>query len=137
MRAADVLLVIGLWIRPPSIPLAGWCLLTAAIFHPASGDPSRIVNLLENLTKAGLFLMLAEYGSPSTSCGRPRTRSRPRPSDGDAGRPGTPMDRIAASGRAGAPEDRALSAAALGMSIRMRDFGSAAPVRLRKSAEEG
>ena len=33
-----LLLLTGLWVRPLALPLAGWCLLTAFVFHAAWGD---------------------------------------------------------------------------------------------------
>jgi putative oxidoreductase len=54
----------GLWIRPLSILLAGWCLLTAAIFHTAWGDLNQMVHFLKNMTMAGGFLIVAKAGAP-------------------------------------------------------------------------
>jgi putative oxidoreductase len=59
-----ILLLTGLWIRPLSILLAGWCLLTASIFHTAFGDPNQMVHFLKNMTMAGGFLILARAGAP-------------------------------------------------------------------------
>ena len=73
---AGALLVLGYGIRPLSILLAGWCLLTAAIFHTAFGDPNQVVNFLKNLTMAGLFLMLARTGSPAMSLDAARASRR-------------------------------------------------------------
>ena len=56
---AGVLLVLGLWIRPVSILLAGWCLLTAVIFHTAFSDQNQLVNFFKNMTMAGGFLLIA------------------------------------------------------------------------------
>ena len=57
--SAGLLLAIGLWIRPVSILLAGWCLLTAAIFHTAFADQNQLVNFFKNMTMAGGFLLIA------------------------------------------------------------------------------
>ena len=54
-----LLLLIGLWIRPVSILLAGWCLLTAAIFHTAFSDQNQMINFFKNMTMAGGFLLIA------------------------------------------------------------------------------
>jgi putative oxidoreductase len=37
--AAGALLLAGFLVRPVSVLLAGWCLLTAAIFHTKFSDP--------------------------------------------------------------------------------------------------
>jgi putative oxidoreductase len=60
-----LLLVIGLWIRPVSILLAGWCLLTASIFHTAWGDQTQLMMFLKNLVMAGGFLILFKHGASS------------------------------------------------------------------------
>src|ERR1700722_11349730 len=62
-----VLLLVGLGIRPLSLVLAGWCLLTAAIFHTAWSDQIQQMMFLKNMTMAGGFLMLAKTGSWSAS----------------------------------------------------------------------
>ena len=60
---SGLLLIIGLGIRPLSVVLAAWCLLTAAIFHTNVSDPGQMINLLKNFAMAGGFLMLAKNGS--------------------------------------------------------------------------
>jgi putative oxidoreductase len=60
---AGIFLLIGLGIRPLALLLAGWCLLTAAIFHIAWADQIQQMMFLKNLTMAGGFLMLAKTGS--------------------------------------------------------------------------
>jgi hypothetical protein len=40
--------------------LAGWCLLTASIFHTELTDQEQRINFLKNLAMAGGFLVLAE-----------------------------------------------------------------------------
>lgn len=57
--SAGLLLAVGLWIRPVSILLAGWCLLTAIIFHTAFSDTNQLVNFFKNMTMAGAFLLIA------------------------------------------------------------------------------
>ena len=64
---AGILLLIGLWTRPLAFLLAGWCLLTAAIFHTAFADPNQMINFLKNLTMAGGFLLIARTGAPGLS----------------------------------------------------------------------
>ncbi len=58
------LLLAGLWTRPVALLLAGWCLLTAVIFHTAFADPIMFMMFLKNVTMAGGFLLLARTGAP-------------------------------------------------------------------------
>lgn len=62
-----ILLLIGLWTRPLALLLAGWCLLTALIFHTVFSDPMQMVNFLKNMAMAGGFLLLARTGAPGLS----------------------------------------------------------------------
>lgn len=64
---AGVLLVTGLWVRPLAILLAGWCILTAAIFHTDFADQNQLMNFLKNLTMAGAFAVIAAAGAPGMS----------------------------------------------------------------------
>ena len=61
--STGVLLIIGLWVRPASILLAGWCLLTASIFHTAWGDPTQLMMFFKNMVMAGGFLILFKHGA--------------------------------------------------------------------------
>jgi putative oxidoreductase len=61
------LLLIGLWTRPLSLLLAGWCFLTAFIFHMKWADPIQMIMFLKNMTMAGGFLLLASAGAPGFS----------------------------------------------------------------------
>jgi putative oxidoreductase len=65
--AGGILLLIGLGTRPLAVLLAGWCLLTAAIFHTAFGDQNQMINFLKNLPMTGGFLVLAKTGAPGLS----------------------------------------------------------------------
>lgn len=58
--ASGLMLLIGFYTKQISILLAGWCLLTAAIFHTKFDDPNEVVHLLKNLCMAGAFLALAD-----------------------------------------------------------------------------
>jgi len=58
-----LLLVVGLALRPVALALAGWCLVTAAIFHTAWSDQIQQIMFLKNLTMAGGFLLVAKTGS--------------------------------------------------------------------------
>ena len=59
---AGVLLMVGLYARPLSILLAGWCVLTAVIFHTRFSDLDQLMNFFKNMTIAGGFLMIAMTG---------------------------------------------------------------------------
>lgn len=43
-----------------AVLLAGWCLLTALIFHRQFSDLDQLMNFFKNLTMAGGFLRLAK-----------------------------------------------------------------------------
>ena len=64
---AGVLLALGLWLRPVSLLLAGWCVLTAVIFHTHFADLNQLMNFFKNTTMAAGFLMLAKSGSLGAS----------------------------------------------------------------------
>jgi putative oxidoreductase len=61
--ASGALLVVGIGLRPLAVFLAGWCLLTAAIFHTDWSDQIQQVMFLKNMTMAGGFLILARMSS--------------------------------------------------------------------------
>ena len=58
-----VLILLGLFTRPVAVVLAGWCLLTAIIFHAAFSDQNQMINFLKNLAMAGGFILLARHGA--------------------------------------------------------------------------
>lgn len=62
---SGTLLLLGLGLRPLGLVLAGWCLLTALIFHTDVADQNQTINFLKNLAMAGGFLLLAERGAPT------------------------------------------------------------------------
>jgi putative oxidoreductase len=62
--SSGVMLAAGFQVRPLSLVLAGWCVLTAAIFHTAFGDQVQQVMFLKNMVMAGGFLILASHGAP-------------------------------------------------------------------------
>ena len=57
---AGLCLFLGYWARPVAVLLAGWCLLTALIFHRQFSDLDQLMNFFKNLTMAGGFLWLAK-----------------------------------------------------------------------------
>ncbi|WP_131113838.1 DoxX family protein [Lichenihabitans psoromatis] len=62
-----LLLLIGLGTRPLALVLAGWCLLTALVFHTDFADQNQMINFFKNMTMAGGFLILARDGAPGFS----------------------------------------------------------------------
>ncbi len=56
---AGTLFFVGYGIRPVSVLLAGWCMLTAVIFHTAFGELDALMNFFKNGTMAGAFLLIA------------------------------------------------------------------------------
>ena len=64
---AGMLLLVGFCIRPVAMLLAGWCVLTAVIFHTEWSNLDQLRNFLKNMTMAAGFLMLAKNGSWSVS----------------------------------------------------------------------
>ena len=58
--AAGPCLLLGYRVRLVAFSLAGWCLLTARIFHRQFSDLDRLMNFFKNLTMAGEFLCLAK-----------------------------------------------------------------------------
>jgi putative oxidoreductase len=65
--AAGLLLLLGWFLRPVSVLLAGWCLLTAIIFHTKFSNLDQLMNFFKNMTMAGGFLILARHGSSGAS----------------------------------------------------------------------
>lgn len=76
---SGVLLLLGLWTRPLGVLLAGWCLLTAAIFHTAFADQNQLINFLKNLAMAGGFLLLARADATGLSLDGRRVGTSRRP----------------------------------------------------------
>lgn len=64
---AGLLVVLGYGTRVIALLLAGFCLLTAAIFHHQFSDQIQLVMFLKNISMAGGFLLLASVGSGSLS----------------------------------------------------------------------
>ena len=57
------LILIGFLTRPTAVVLAGWCLVTAVIFHTAFSDQNQMINFLKNMAMAGGFILLARHGA--------------------------------------------------------------------------
>ena len=67
---AGLALLLGLAARPAALLLAGFCIVTALIFHRDFGDQFQQIMFLKNVAMAGGLLLLARDGSPSLSLGR-------------------------------------------------------------------
>jgi putative oxidoreductase len=62
-----LLVLFGLWARWAAIALAGFCVLTALLFHLPSGE---MIDLQKNVAMAGGFLLLARFGPGGWSIDR-------------------------------------------------------------------
>jgi putative oxidoreductase len=62
---AGVLVALGYHTRVIALLLAGFCLVTAAIFHHQFADQVQMIMFLKNIAMAGGFLLLAAVGSGS------------------------------------------------------------------------
>lgn len=74
---AGLALVAGFQTRLVAPLLAGYCVLTAAIFHHTMADQIQLIMFLKNLAMAGGFLLLAASGAGKYSLDAWRTSSRP------------------------------------------------------------
>lgn len=70
---AGLLIVVGYRNRIVATLLAGFCLLTAAIFHNQFADQIQMIMFLKNLAMAGGFALLASVGPGSLSVDVKRT----------------------------------------------------------------
>lgn len=61
--AAAALLIAGFATRATGVALAGFCIVTALLFHADIGDQIQQLMLLKNLVMAGGFLALAVAGA--------------------------------------------------------------------------
>jgi putative oxidoreductase len=62
---AGALVALGYRNRVVALLLAGFCLLSAAIFHHQFADQIQVIMFLKNVSMAGGFLMLAAAGPGS------------------------------------------------------------------------
>ena len=69
--AAGPCLFLGYRARSVAVLLAGWCLLTALIFHRQFYDLDQLMNFFKNLTMAGGFLWLAKTDPGGARVGAP------------------------------------------------------------------
>jgi putative oxidoreductase len=54
--------LLGIFSRWAGLLLAGFCLVTAAVFHADFGDQTQSINFMKNLAMAGGFLLLYANG---------------------------------------------------------------------------
>ena len=54
--------LLGIFARWAGLCLAGFCIVTAALFHADPGDQNQMINLMKNLAMAGGFLLLFANG---------------------------------------------------------------------------
>jgi len=59
---AGVLIILGYQTRIFAFLLAGFCLVSAAVFHHQFGDQIQMIMFLKNLSMAGGFLLLSSVG---------------------------------------------------------------------------
>ena len=64
---AGVLVALGYRTRVIALLLAGFCLVTSAVFHHQFADQIQMIMFLKNIAMAGGFLLLAAVGSGSLS----------------------------------------------------------------------
>ena len=64
----------GLFTRPVAIALAGFSIVSAALFHANIGDQMQFINFFKNLAIAGGFLALAASGAGAWSLDALRNR---------------------------------------------------------------
>ncbi len=64
---AGLLLLVGFKTRYVALLLAGFAIVSAAIFHADFGDQIQQIMFLKNVAMAGGFLLLAKVGAPGFS----------------------------------------------------------------------
>ena len=62
---AGIALLLGFGTRQAAFLLAGFCIVTALVFHRNFGDQVQQIMFLKNVAMAGGLLLLARDGSPS------------------------------------------------------------------------
>ncbi len=63
-------LLLGLWTRSIAALLAGFCLITALIFHHQLSDPTTFIMFMKNLAMAGGLLQLVIHGAGALALDR-------------------------------------------------------------------
>ncbi len=62
-----LLLILGLFTRYVALVLAGFCILSAVLFHGGSADQTQQIMFMKNLAIAGGFLFLVAHGAGKIS----------------------------------------------------------------------
>lgn len=70
---AGLAIIVGYQTRIVALALAGFCLVTAFIFHNNLGDQTQFVLFMKNFAMAGGFLFLARDGAGQLSLDNRRT----------------------------------------------------------------
>jgi len=65
-----ILIAFGLLTRPVALLLAGFCLLTAALYHYDPANRGQMINFMKNVSMAGGFLVLLAHGAGGWSLDR-------------------------------------------------------------------
>ena len=68
-------LLAGLFTRPLAVALAGFSVVSAALFHANLGDQMQFINFFKNIAIAGGFLALAASGAGAWSLDALRERA--------------------------------------------------------------
>lgn len=64
---AALMIALGWLVRPVALILAGFCLVTAVLFHGNVADQVQMVMLLKNIALAGAFLLVFAHGAGAFS----------------------------------------------------------------------
>jgi len=86
----SLLIVAGYRVRIVAALLAGFCVITAALFHNQFADQTQTVMLLKNVSMAGGFLLLASVGAGRFSLDAKLANPEDRGEARDRGHPVTP-----------------------------------------------
>lgn len=70
-----ILIAAGFMTRYAAVALAGFCLLTAMLFHTDFGNFEQVINFNKNVAMAGGFLSIVAFGPGSWSIDAWRRRS--------------------------------------------------------------
>jgi len=62
-----LLIVLGFYTRAAALILAGFCVVTAVVFHTNLGDRNQLLHFEKDLAIAGAFLVLFARGSGAWS----------------------------------------------------------------------
>jgi putative oxidoreductase len=65
-------LLFGLQTKWVALALAGFCVVSALIFHLQPGEPMQMINLMKNLAMAGGLLMFVRHGAEAPSIDKAR-----------------------------------------------------------------